>query len=54
MYNTTELQEGFQRACECVYTSHCLGGKPNEMRAIVGINQDNDHLRLLTKIFLSF
>lgn len=47
-------KSGYQRACKCIYTLHCLGGKPNEMKASEDINQDSNHLRLLSETFLLF
>lgn len=52
MYRITELQERISKNL-CVYTLQRLDGKPDEMRAVVDVNQDN-HFRLLKYIFLFF
>lgn len=52
MYRITELQERISKNL-CVYTLQCLDGKPDEMRAVVDVNQDN-HFRLLKYIYFFF
>lgn len=52
MYRITELQERISKNL-CVYTLQRLDGKPDEMRAVVDVNQDN-HFRLLKYIYFFF